>query len=124
MSVESDLTAWLKAQPALTALISDRVYPLRLPDDVVLPAVTYRLVSSVPEGGLSEDAIDQDRFQLDCWAESFLTCIEIAGEVHTAFAYTRPPGGIDRILPNGRTDFYEEASLLYRRSLDFLIFAP
>lgn len=45
MEIEEAFTAYLLAIPALTALISGRLYPSRRPQGALLPAVTYIDVS-------------------------------------------------------------------------------
>ena len=123
MSTETDLVAWLKAQPALTALISERIYPVQLPDEVVLPAVTYKRISTVPDVDLEDVGIRQARFEFSCWAKSYLATLDVAAPLRAALEFTSPPGpSIDRILPDGSADHHEEGSDLSRRTLDFLIF--
>ena len=43
--IESDLVAHLKADTALTALVSTRIYPMTAPQNVVKPYITYQVIS-------------------------------------------------------------------------------
>src|SRR4051812_12080900 len=74
--------------------VGERVYPLTLPQGVVLPAVTYQLVGG--EGPLHSHGDAQDgagptrltfersRVQLGCWAGSARTADVLAAEVSAA----------------------------------------
>lgn len=49
MNLEQSLATRLLAYSGLTALVSTRVYPLWLPQETTLDAVTYRLIAATPE---------------------------------------------------------------------------
>ena len=50
--IEQAVEAALKASPEIFALAAGRVYPLRLPQNPVLPAVTYQRTDSSPDNTL------------------------------------------------------------------------
>lgn len=65
MSVESDLTTRIKAQ---VAGISNRFYPLEMPENPTLPAGVYQRISTSRHYAHAEGELVQDpRFQLTFW---------------------------------------------------------
>ena len=59
-----------------------RVYPLQLPQGVVLPACTYSQVSDPPEHTHSgRSSLRRPRFQINCWGETYLAAKTLAAEV-------------------------------------------
>jgi hypothetical protein len=49
VSLESGLVAHLMADGDVADLIGSRLYPLRVPQDVVLPAVVYQVITDIEE---------------------------------------------------------------------------
>lgn len=69
MSIESAIRAVIAADTAVTAIIKDRLYPLRVPQGVSLPAVTYQEISG--DDGMTTDGalgLVDGRFQFTCWS--------------------------------------------------------
>ena len=76
--IETDLYAHLSTYAALTALVSTRIYPLTLPQEPTLPALTYFRVSSAPSrnhDGAYGFALK--RFQFDIYAITYLACLQV-----------------------------------------------
>jgi len=76
----------------------DRIYPGRLPQGVVLPAVMWFKVSagieytqSGPEKGR------EPRYQLDCWAETYLEARTLAEEMIAALSGYRGAMGNEMV---------------------------
>lgn len=58
-----------------------RIYPIRLPEKVTLPAVTYQQVSAPKYHTQSgPSSVHSPRFQLNCWAETYLAAEQLAQE--------------------------------------------
>lgn len=73
MPWESDLSAYILADPAIVALIGTRMYPLVLPQGVTYPAVSYYLVSVTELRDLSGPiGEEQARITFNAWAETYL----------------------------------------------------
>lgn len=70
MSVETDFVTAILADAGITALIDDRLEPVRIPDDATLPAMSYRLISSVPIGS-GNPRCERARIQLDLTAATY-----------------------------------------------------
>lgn len=122
MSTESDLVDALEADAAVAARFGDRIYPDRMPDNPTLPCIVYQRISTVPDVDLDAVTNTAARFQIDVWAKTRLETVDGAAEIHAALNYTAPGTAIDRILPDGWRDLYDDTAQLYRRSLDFLVF--
>lgn len=77
-----DLFSFLSDQATDAA---SRIYPNELPQGVTLPAIRYFQVSDPPEhthDGRSK--LRHPRFQLDCYADTYLKAHQLAEQVVTA----------------------------------------
>jgi len=57
----------LKASPAVTSLVSSRIYPDRLPPNPTLPAITVLKISDVPDPVVPSARFA--RVQCSCWSD-------------------------------------------------------
>ncbi len=72
MTVIEGLRAFLIAQTSITALVSERVYPLRLPQKAVMPAIVLTRISEIGDVHLrGPNALSRARVQVDAWAQTF-----------------------------------------------------
>lgn len=123
--IESDLRTFLLAQPAVSALIVDRLYPARLPQGATLPAVTYQRIAGTPvisHDGASDLA--RARFQFDCWAETYDAMVGLAKAVRVALSGHRGYMGTNPATAAGvlnQIDFPESEPVLWRRMIDAVI---
>ena len=127
MSLErGGIFAHLAAQAAFVAIVADRVYPRRLPQEAALPAVVYRRIGpTVRELSQSgSDGLADARFQFDVWATDPDEADAIASELVAAFHGYRGQMG-DTVVGASRVandiDDDEPATGLYRRIVDVLI---
>lgn len=59
----------LSNNAAVSAIVGTRIYPMRLPINTAYPAITYQLVSDVPENSKTGRAIYYNaRVQVNCFA--------------------------------------------------------
>ncbi len=72
MSLESVITARLKAYTGLTDLVSTRIFADALPGDVSYPAVSFwRSGAAAPIPAMGSDpALAAYPLQVDCWAQN------------------------------------------------------
>jgi hypothetical protein len=69
----------------VSALVSTRVYPTVLPQAAVLPAITYRRVDGFSDlTATTAGGYEQDRLQLDSWAQSASQAQAVAKAVRDA----------------------------------------
>ena len=79
MSLETSLVAHVQADPILSGLIGDRIYPLRVPIDAALPALAYQVISG--SGILAHDGptgLANKRVQLACVGATYAEAADLA----------------------------------------------
>lgn len=124
VSFRTGLYEFLLSNTAVVALVGERVYPSKLPDKPVLPAVVYQIVSN--EQTFTHDgpvALRRPRVQLDVWSHRRLEAERIENAIISAFVgYRGPMGDVDYTAGWGlevSTDIYEQDTGLHRISMDF-----
>ena len=122
MSVESDLYTRLSTYGNLIALVSLKIYPLTLPQDIELPALTYFKVSDIPEHAMGSDAdIKTVRMQVSCWADTYKVVKAIEVQVKAALSRYRS-GNIQDCFLDGSLDLYDSEVDIFHVPIDFLVF--
>jgi hypothetical protein len=125
MQFEAALFNYLKGYAGLAALVGTRIYPLIMPQNPTLPAVTYQKISGVVDYVMDGTSIKRPRIQVDAWAKSYASARAVAEQVKAAFdRYTGTMGGVGGVQVIGtwienETDLFEPDTGLYRVSLDF-----
>jgi hypothetical protein len=120
--IDLALSPLLLAQPAVTALVGNAIYPEELPDDAALPAITYRLVG-VTAGPTWETAgMYRYRVQFDCWALTALAAVNLRNALVASLnGFVGAAGGVN--IQNAQVatigDFYQHEAMQYRRMVDF-----
>lgn len=130
--LEEALYAFLKGQGAVSALLGQRIYPVMLPQNPVMPALTYQIISRVPDYVLAgPSGLVAKRVQVNCWASrefsanGYITALNVAAAVRVAMdGYSGIwPGGFEILrskLDNQHDDFEPEGQ--YDRTiLDFIV---
>jgi uncharacterized protein DUF3168 len=119
----------------VAAIVNSRVYPRRLPDGVVYPAIRYARVSTQRSPyrdltGYSNYA--RPRFQIDCYTTSEDQCLTLANAVRQVLdGFVGVSAGL-KIDALGMEDEAAEldpeagvgGSSLYRQRLDFFMSHP
>ena len=110
----------LNAYTDLTDIVSDRIYPIILPQDVVYPALTIEKISGVPLSTLSDPTsrgVENYRIRVSSWAETLkaaqATSDEILVAMKSATAF--------EAVPVFDQDFHETEPRVYRVVIDFSI---
>lgn len=66
-------------------IAGDRIFPMRMPRTVALPAVIYQLPSMEPVNSMDGDSgIDLSRLTIRCWASSYAVAHQLAYAVRNA----------------------------------------
>lgn len=120
--IEEGLYAFLAAQlPA----IGGRVYPDKLPQEPVLPAVTYRKVSGPRvHSHDGPSSLAHPRFQVSCWAATYAEAKDLSEDVRQALdGYTGAMDGeqVQAVLLSNEIDFHHGEVMYYQVALDFVI---
>ena len=74
----------LKQSLALYQLVGDKIYPLAIEEDVTLPGVLYRVVSTTPEytkDGLAEET---HAIEVVSYALTYINALNVSQEVRNA----------------------------------------
>jgi hypothetical protein len=71
--IESSLYEHLSGDSEVAALVSSRVYPAAIPQGAAMPAVAYRLISSLDLDGLDGSiGVRKAAVQVDCYAATYM----------------------------------------------------
>jgi len=121
VTAEQALFELLSHDAAVSAIVGDRVYPVRLPDEVMLPAMVYMKVSCIryaSHGGPSKLA--SSRFQLDCYSVDYLEAKRLALAAVSAL-HGKKGGDIQAAFNENETDGFSADDGVFRVTADVLI---
>lgn len=83
----ADMVAYLESQTAISNIVSDRIYPMPLPQHATLPALTYTRISTVRTYSLEADMRKaRARIQIDSWATTDAVAYQLARAVRHAMS--------------------------------------
>lgn len=69
MTIEAVIFTRLSTFAGLSALVATRVYPVNLPQDVAMPAISYRRINAARVSAMGVDTgLVRATFQFDCWS--------------------------------------------------------
>jgi len=97
VNTEESLATRLEATAALTALVASRIYPVELPEQATMPAVTYRRIDTPTAHMLSEarSSWEYPRFQVTSWGATYASAKAVNAEVQTALdGFAGTMGGV------------------------------
>jgi len=117
--LENKIYQHLSTSTGVSAYIGTRIYPLVLPQNPTIPAITYQRIDTRRFYSLNGDngTGEVPRMQIDIWSTSYeqgksiATAIKSAMDSATAFLTS----------DYNQTDLYEPDVLLYRIQQDFVI---
>lgn len=82
---EDGLYTFLSAQSNITAIVADRIYPVTLPQDPVLPAIVFTNMGTYPVAMLSSrPVLDRSKVQFDCYAPALRDAKLIADAIRAS----------------------------------------
>lgn len=125
--MEAAIYYLLTTEPAVAALVSDRVFPSYLPVNTPMPAVTYQVISRLERNTVAslEDHVHvRYRIQVDCIARDYDSLVALVAAVRKALANKRGDfagATVVTIRPEFQSlDVYNEDGDFYTRTSDFL----
>jgi len=134
VNVETALRTALLSDPAVLALVGNRIYPSKIPQANTWsgPAITYQRISKVSDVDLEGNVgPEQIRVQLDCWDVTWTGMRSLAEAVqHKANGFSGPiPQKLSLngvFLAGGDTDLFEPevgpgGEGIYRNQADYRI---
>ncbi len=127
MSVETIIFSKLTSVAGLTDLVKTRIFPLLAPQDITKPFVTFQRISSGRVKNLQGASFTaQTRFQIDCYATSYISARQIAEQLRLALDgwsdYTANPAiKGSSLITDSDFSITETDPKLYRVMMEFLI---
>mgnify|MGYP000866610207 CR=1 FL=1 len=120
-AIEETIYSGLSGHAGLTALVGTRVYPIMLPQNVTLPAVTYLRVGGARETAINEAPVaGMPLFQISSWATTYDGVLAVAQQVLAAVRALVTGSGPSLYARDlgEEVDLYEPETGLYQRVLD------
>lgn len=120
-SIHGAIVALLVADTAVSTLVSNRIYPVRMPINATYPAISIHEISG------NEDHVTghkHNRYQVSCWSKTFDQVQSMKTAVIDCLQrYKGIASGnnIKQISFEGSMDLYEEETSLYHIPLDFMV---
>ena len=125
MSLEAELVTQMKGHAGLSALVGARVYPGLLPPQPTYPAVTYTIVSDVPEHAMGTDpGAKTARVSVTVWSLSYKAAKDCADQVVAAlsrYRHASAPTIWDTLMDN-QLDTYDDTVRAHGVVTDFRVF--
>lgn len=90
MTVEAAVFNLLSSDAGVSGVVSNRIYPVKLPQDPTYPALTYFRVSALRHSVMGNDTgIAEKRVQVSSWAKLYSEVNNLAERVRDAMQRTR-----------------------------------
>lgn len=105
ITIEEGLAYFLKNTAGITALVSTRIFPNKLPQTTTLPAITFQRISTPrvhthDTSGAGGTA--HPRIQIDVWGETYESCKDVTDAIRTALnGYKGTMGAVDPVTVQG-----------------------
>jgi hypothetical protein len=90
MTVEAAVFNLLSNDAGVSGVVSNRIYPVKLPQDPTYPALTYFRVSALRHSVMGNDTgLVEKRIQVSSWAKLYSEVNNLAERVRDAMQRTR-----------------------------------
>ena len=125
--IEVGVAALLANDPAVAALVANRISPLVLPVDPQFPAITYESMTSQSDVLLSGEIGEQtERIRIKCCSLSYLEAGNLAQAVHDlldTWKGTLSDGTVAQVIERvSGNDFFLSDQRIYGKTIDFIFF--
>lgn len=134
MTIIEGLRAFLLANTSIATLVSQRIYPLRLPQKITVPAIVLTRITEINDAHLrGPNVLTRARIQVDAWAQTFDAAVALGtlcSQRLDGYQGTWTDGGspaslikVQAIFHDVASDHFEEDILggLCRQSTDYFI---
>lgn len=118
--IETDLFAALSTATAITALASTRVYPVVLPTDPTLPAMTYMFIGGSGQPSFDTRGMQKARVEINCWGNTYSDAVTLREAVILTLAGYSDENFSAMYMQS--TDFFDHELLQYRAMAEFYVF--
>jgi hypothetical protein len=117
------LFAFFATDAPLVAAVSDRIWPGRLPQEPILPAITYTRLAAPPETTQTTYALRRIRVAFGCWATTYDAAAAIGALLISSLAHKPIEEGGGNCLLLGDHDVAPDPETgLFRRLVEFRIY--
>lgn len=114
MLPEEAIYTFLVSQPEINKIVEDRIYPMLMPQDSKLPAITYQRISTVRKHILQAPSdFSFLIFQFNCWSDKYSESKILADNIIKIVQEISQFEGIQAVLPMGELDRYEPDTKSY-----------
>jgi hypothetical protein len=120
--IEQSIYSVLSGTAAITTIVGSNIFPLVLPTDPTLPAITYSTVASVSNPTMTTRGLTRARFQIDCWTEgdsAYLDGCTLRDAVIQTFAGHQDANFTSQILTT--RDEFDHELLQYRAVVEIYV---
>ena len=128
MRAEQVIKTLLMADSGIAALVAARIYPSRMPQNTLMPAMAYEYISGNELNPISATAgqqIIQSRMQINCLAKTYAEVKSAQEAVRLACLYKSGLIAGVRVLSITRAgiggDGHDDALALYMQSVDYIV---
>jgi hypothetical protein len=98
-----------------------RIYPLVLPEDVVVfPAISYHVISA-PQSRTQTSELARPRIRLNCWGSTYAQSVDLSQKVVAALNRRQLGATVASAVMDAWSDQRDPDSGLYWRPVEFLM---
>lgn len=120
------LIAHLNSDATYSGLVGQRTYPTVLPQNAMLPAVAFQMISRVPAHDReTPDTLVQTRWQFSVNARRYSDLLSVVSALKTAVqAFASSSPRVDRVFVEGERDTDQadiDENNYYRRVIDVIV---
>jgi len=121
VSFEEGLFNYLDDHAGLSREVDSRIYPVRLPQRAVLPAVTYTRLATPRLHEFEASLLPYPTFQFDCWAAKYSRAKDVAAQVRAALDIYRGAMGaytVQASIVETERDMYDSETKVWHVIVD------
>jgi len=116
----------LSTTSTITALVGQRIFPVQLPEQSVLPALTYQIIAVKASPTLTNSGYQRWRLQFDCWGKDYADATNLRAALRLALEGYRGTLSDGTLLQDAQmiqlVDYFEHDSLHWRSMIEFYLF--
>ena len=116
------IASTLRAQLVAVGGVSQRVYPLLLPQNPTYPAISYARVSNTGQNGTSNRR--ESRYQINCWGRTYAEVVSLSTAVKAALEEYHDADqtpGISWVRVVNEIDDYDSEVDIFRIIVDVIL---
>ena len=124
MGVRESLRSRCTGHAGVSGLIGTRCYPMTLPQNAQMPAVTYQLISTPPNNYQDHDGTPDRwtyRVQLDAYADTSDGAAALGDQLFAAFAGWSDPPSVGWSVVQNRQEQRDTILNLHRNIVEIVI---